>query len=241
MLEMKHLEKSFPVSGSVHRVIQDLNFQVQEGDFYIILGQSGCGKSTLLRLIGGFGKPDSGRILLEGKEVAGPSKDIMMVFQSFDQLFPWFTLKKNLIYALKKVQSPVPEEGYEAYAKSYLKLAGLGGFEDSYPHQLSGGMKQRGALARALCLKPKVLLMDEPFSSLDSITKKNAYENIKNMAAQTGCTIIMVTHDIEEALILGNVIAVFSKETRNFKEIFKRTPGEVQPELKNRLEGYLLG
>jgi len=223
MLEIKHLNKSFPSAGSVRSVIEDLNFKVEDREFYMILGQSGYGKSTLLRQIGGFDRPDSGEILLDGRPVTAPSKDMMMVFQSFDQLFPWYTLEGNLIYALKKVRSPMNGRELSEYARQYLDLAGLAGFENSYPHQLSGGMKQRGALARALCLKPAVLLMDEPFSSLDYITKRKSYGNLKNMAAQTGTTIIMVTRDIEEALILDSAIAVFSRETKNFREVF--SPG----------------
>lgn len=238
MLEIIKLNQSFSVAGSSHPVIQDLTCSVKEQEFYVILGQSGCGKTTLLRLIGGFDKPDSGQILLEQKPVTEPSKDMMMVFQSFDQLFPWYTLKGNLMYALKKAHVPAPVHGYEGYVSHYLEMAGLNGFEDSYPHQLSGGMKQRGALARALCLKPKVLLMDEPFSSLDYITKRNAYRNIKHMAGQTGCTIIMVTHDIEEALILGTTIAVFSKENHNFKRIL--SVEEAGPDLKSELEQELM-
>lgn len=240
MLEIKHLNKSFPSAGSGRSVIEDLNFKVEDGEFYMILGQSGCGKSTLLRQIGGFDRPDSGEILLDGRQVTAPSKDMMMVFQSFDQLFPWYTLEGNLIYALKKVHSPMNGRELSEYARQYLDLAGLAGFENSYPHQLSGGMKQRGALARALCLKPAVLLMDEPFSSLDYITKRKSYGNLKNMAAQTGTTIIMVTHDIEEALILGSAIAVFSRETKNFREIFHREDGGWEQELQLTLEEYLM-
>lgn len=240
MLEIKHLNKSFPAAGSARPVIGDLNFTVESGEFYTILGQSGCGKSTLLRLIGGFDRPDSGEIWLDGRQVTAPSKDMMMVFQSFDQLFPWYTLEGNLIYALKKVHTPMSGRELSEYARKYLDLAGLAGFENSYPHQLSGGMKQRGALARALCLKPAVLLMDEPFSSLDYITKRKSYGNLKNMAARTGTTVIMVTHDIEEALILGSAIAVFSRETRNFREVFRREQGEWEAELQPRLEEYLM-
>lgn len=240
MLEIKHLNKSFPSACSVRSVIEDLNFKVEDGEFYMILGQSGCGKSTLLRQIGGFDRPDSGEILLDGRPVTAPSKDMMMVFQSFDQLFPWYTLEGNLIYALKKVRAPMNGRELSEYARQYLDLAGLAGFENSYPHQLSGGMKQRGALARALCLKPAVLLMDEPFSSLDYITKRKSYGNLKTMAAQTGTTIIMVTHDIEEALILGSAIAVFSRETKNFREVFHRKDEAWEPKLQLTLEEYLM-
>ena len=158
MLEVRNLYKSFDVAGKRQRVIEDLSFVVQDRDFYMILGQSGCGKSTLLRMLGGFAAPDKGDILLDGQRVIRPSRNMMMVFQDFNQLFPWFTLKGNMIYALKKAKIRVEGDDYGAYALAYLRMAGLEGCMDSYPHQLSGGMKQRGALARALCLRPGVLL-----------------------------------------------------------------------------------
>ena len=240
MLEVRNLFKTFEVSGAENRVIRDLSFQVQDRDFYMILGQSGCGKSTLLRMIGGFEQPDRGEILLDGKRVEKPSKDMMMVFQNFDQLFPWFTLMENLTYALKKVKLPVHGQDYRGYALEYLRMAGLEAFKDSYPHQLSGGMKQRGALARALCLKPGILLMDEPFSSLDYMTKRGLYRSVREMAAQTGATVIMVTHDIEEALVLGASIAVLSRETGRFAQVHGRGEAGFDPGLKERLEACLV-
>lgn len=236
MLEVRNVFKSFEVSGGEHRVIEDLSFTVQDKDFFIILGKSGCGKSTLLRMIGGFGAADKGDIRLDGTLVDKPSKDMMMVFQSFDQLFPWYTLKGNLVYALKKAGIMAPGGKYDEYAAQYLKMAGLEGFTDSYPHQLSGGMKQRGALARALCLKPRILLMDEPFSSLDYITKRSLYKSIAQMKAQTGATVVMVTHDIEEALLLGTSIAVLAGGS--FAEIHHKRKDGFDTGLKERLEGY---
>lgn len=236
MLEVRHVFKSFEVSGGEHRVIEDLSFTVQDKDFFIILGKSGCGKSTLLRMIGGFEAADKGDILLGGTSVAGPSKDMMMVFQSFDQLFPWYTLKGNLVYALKKAEVTVPGGKYDEYAAEYLKMAGLEEFTDSYPHQLSGGMKQRGALARALCLKPRILLMDEPFSSLDYMTKRSLYKSIGEMKAQTGATVVMVTHDIEEALLLGTSIGVLAGG--DFAGIYHKGEDGFDTGLKERLEGY---
>lgn len=236
MLEVRHVFKSFEVSGGEHRVIEDLSFTVQDKDFFIILGKSGCGKSTLLRMIGGFEAAHKGDILLDGTSVAGPSKDMMMVFQSFDQLFPWYTLKGNLVYALKKAGITVPGGKYDEYAAEYLKMAGLEGFTDSYPHHLSGGMKQRGTLARALCLKPRILLMDEPFSSLDYMTKRSLYKSIAQMKAQTGATVVMVTHDIEEALLLGTSIAVLAEGS--FAGIHHKGKDGFDTGLKERLEGY---
>ncbi len=222
MLKVRGLSKSFQVAGATHQVLRNLDFAVQDRDFFIVLGQSGCGKSTLLRLLGGFEKKDSGEILLDGKPVENPSTDIMMVFQDFNQLFPWFTLEGNLLYAMKKTKVAVEGSDYGGYAARYLKMAGLWEFNDRYPHQLSGGMKQRGALARALCLKPGVLLLDEPFSSLDTVTKEGLYGCVKEMAAQTGTTVVMVTHDIGEALLLGTVIAVLSGKTGDFSGMFAR-------------------
>lgn len=235
MLEIRHIFKSFTVSGQSHSVIRDLSFSVAEGRFYTILGQSGCGKSTLLRMIGGFDPPDSGEILLDREKVTAPSKDMMMVFQNFEQLFPWYTLKGNLVYAMKKAKLK-NTGGLESRADQYLEMAGLAGFGDRYPHQLSGGMKQRGAIARALCLNPRVLLMDEPFSSLDYLTKKNLHKTVLDMAEKTGCTILLVTHDIEEALILGDYVAVLSRDTGNFKEIFEKGEEGYEQGLKEKLE-----
>lgn len=240
MLEIRHLSHSFSVSGEIHPVIEDLSFSVQDREFFVILGQSGCGKSTLLRIIGGFLKPDSGFVCLDGKTVTAPSKDQMMVFQGFDQLFPWFTLRGNLLYALKKAHMGIPAKELPAYADRYLSLAGLDGFGDSYPHQLSGGMKQRGALARALCLRPGILLMDEPFSSLDAITKKNSYAHVRTLARQVNCTILLVTHDIEEALLLGTSIAVLSKVTKRFSAVYPNQPGTRSQALRDELETQLL-
>lgn len=222
MLEVRNLCRAFERSGHRHEVIINLDMTVNDHDFYVIVGQSGCGKSTLLRLIGGFEPKDGGTVCLNGRPVDHPGKDMVMVFQTFDQLFPWFTLKQNLVYAAKKARIAVPGRDYDSYAAEYLRLAGLEQFGDSYPHQLSGGMKQRGALARALSLKPGVLLMDEPFSSLDYLTKQGLYQSVREMVGQTGATVVMVTHDIEEALLLGTSIAVLSKETGRFAAVYHK-------------------
>ncbi|MGL5437560.1 MAG: ABC transporter ATP-binding protein [Lachnospiraceae bacterium] len=238
MLEVRKLNKSFAVSGAEHKVIVDLSFSVHDGEFYMIVGQSGCGKSTLLRMMGGFEQPDGGIILLNEKRVESPSRDMMMVFQNFDQLFPWFTLKRNLTYAVKKARLEVPGHDYDGYVMEYLRLAGLEEFKNSYPHQLSGGMKQRGALARALCLKPGILLMDEPFSSLDYITKQGLYQSVRDMTQRTGATVVMVTHDIGEALLLGTSIGVLSKETGQFTAVYQRGDG-FDAGLREQLEASL--
>ena len=217
MLEVRNVYKSFEVSGTEHMVLDDLSFTVQDRDFYIILGQSGCGKSTLLRMIGGFNKPGKGEILLDGRAVSGPSKDMMMVFQSFDQLFPWFTLKGNLVYALKKAGILPEGNDYGQCAVRYLTMAGLEEFQDSYPHQLSGGMKQRGALARALCLRPRLLLMDEPYGQLDVKLRFYLEDELVNIWKKLNSTVLFVTHNIEEAVYVAERILVLTNKPTKIK------------------------
>ena len=203
----------------------------------VILGKSGCGKTTLLRIIGGFLPADSGLVLLDGKPVEGPSRQMIMVFQSFDQLFPWFTLEGNLIYALKKAKKFKDPQVLQSTACHYLEITGLLEFRNHYPHTLSGGMKQRGALARAMALKPRLLLMDEPFSSLDYLTRKQAQASLKGLAADNRSTVILVTHDIEEALTLGTRIAVLDSHTHTVSRRYDN-PDDF-PHLREELEEAL--
>lgn len=211
MIDIQNLNLSFNEKESSHIVLHDVNLTIDDGEFFVLLGPSGCGKTTLLRCIGGFITPDSGTILLDNQKVSAPTKDCMMIFQSFDQLFPWYTVQENILYGLKKVNGSLSKQEQITLADYYLNQVGLSGFEHHYPHTLSGGMKQRGALARALALKPKVLLMDEPFSSLDYHIRKEAGQLIKHLAKENNCTIVFVTHDIEEAISLGTRIVVFNK------------------------------
>ncbi|MCI8517813.1 MAG: ABC transporter ATP-binding protein [Hungatella sp.] len=238
MVEIRGLCKEYRGKDVGFPVLSDVTLQVFEGDFLVILGQSGCGKTTLLRLIGGFLEPDRGEVSLDGEPVRTPSAQMIMVFQSFDQLFPWFTLKENITYALKKAKKGRDKSVREETALGYLDMAGLSGFADSYPHTLSGGMKQRGALARALALEPRVLLMDEPFSSLDYLTRKQAQDALKSLAAANNSTVILVTHDIEEALKLGTRIAVLDRSTHRIEKIYEG--GQIGPYLREELEEALL-
>lgn len=237
MLEITNLCKKYTTKASCHNVLSDISFSVNEGDFLVILGQSGCGKTTLLRLMGGFLAPDSGCILLDGKPVTKPSDQMVMVFQSFDQLFPWFTLEKNITYALKKAKKGGTASDRQATASHYLSMTGLSDFKDSYPHTLSGGMKQRGALARALALNPRLLLMDEPFSSLDYLTRTQLQTSLKELVLKNHSTVILVTHDIEEAIFLGTRIAVLSPGSHGISHCFD-CPGK-HPCLKEELEEAL--
>lgn len=191
------------------QALKDVNFEVDERDFFCIIGPSGCGKSTTLRLIAAFEKPVGGTILLDGKEVMKPGPDRAMVFQDLNQLFPWKTALKNVVYPLIVNKLYSNNQNRTEVAKKYLRMVGIDeNFDTAFPHQLSGGMKQRVAIARALALDPKVLLMDEPFGSVDAQTRTGLQIELLRIWDETKKTIIFVTHNIEEAILLGSRILV---------------------------------
>lgn len=196
-ITIKDLSKEYNHAGKTLRVLDHLNLAVKSGEFVSILGPSGCGKTTLLKSIGGFEKGEK------------PSKEIFMIFQDFNQLFPWRTLGDNICFAIRKTSKGVTKEAAREKAREALRDVGLEEFYALYPHQLSGGMKQRGALARALAVESKVLLMDEPFSSLDRDSKNAAHELLLKLWREKGITVIFVTHDLEEAQKLSGKIIYF--------------------------------
>lgn len=199
------------------QALEDISFSVKEGEFLTILGPSGCGKSTLIRSIAGFQKPEKGRILLGKRQVHEPGPDRIMVFQEFDQLFPWKTVKSNITYALK-VNGKGKEER-ERMAAHYLEMVNLQDFGGAFPHQLSGGMKQRAAIARSLALNPEILLMDEPFGSLDAQTRAVLQSELVRLWQKVGSTIIFITHNIQEAILLGDRVMVMSSAPGRIKDI----------------------
>ncbi|MGD9033663.1 MAG: ABC transporter ATP-binding protein [Desulfobacteraceae bacterium] len=203
------------------QALKDVNFEVNDGDFFCIIGPSGCGKSTTLRLIAGFEPPTEGQVLLDGREVEDPGPDRAMVFQDLNQLFPWKTTLKNVVYPLvvNKLYSN-NKLRFEAGLK-YLRMVGLGeNFDSAFPHQLSGGMKQRVAIARALALDPKVLLMDEPFGSIDAQTRTGLQVELLRIWEETQKTILFVTHNIEEAILLGTKILVLGTNPGRVLQLF---------------------
>lgn len=195
--------------GSPYPAVEAVSFEVQRGEKFVIIGASGCGKTTLLKALAGFLAPTRGTILLEGKEVTGPSPERAMVFQDFEQLFPWHTAMGNILFALKVTGKGLGKEAADM-AMHYLSLVGMVDSARKYPHQLSGGMKQRVAIARALALQPKILLMDEPFAALDAITRTALQRELNDIWRKTGITIILVTHSIQEAVYLGHRVLVMS-------------------------------
>ncbi len=222
-LVIENLDKTYYLRERRINALERINLQVKTGEFINIIGPSGCGKSTLLRCIAGFEKPTNGRVKLRSNEIKGPGIDRMMVFQDFEQLFPWYTVLGNIVFALKVTKMIATAKERKEIAKHYLKMVGLAGFEDLYPHQLSGGMKQRVAIARALSVQPRILLMDEPFGSLDAMTRSTLQEELIRIWKETKVTIIFVTHNIEEAIILGDQIIVFEANPGRVKEVIKNT------------------
>ncbi|MDO5345817.1 MAG: ABC transporter ATP-binding protein [Lachnospiraceae bacterium] len=234
-LQVKNLTRIYE-SGGGNQVtaIQNVNLEVKESEFVMIVGPSGCGKTTLINIIGGLDTATSGQVLLEGRPVSGPGADRGMVFQGYS-LFPWLSVQKNVEFGLKMKGMPAAERAQTA--KRYIDLVGLGGFENALPKQLSGGMKQRVAIARTLANEPEILLMDEPFGALDAQTRVVMQELLAQISRRTGTTILFITHDIDEAVLLGQRIYVMSRRPGTVRDVIEVSlPGErnhnslVQPE-----------
>jgi NitT/TauT family transport system ATP-binding protein len=223
MIELLNVTKSFSKGKEKFKVLEDISFSVNKGEILCLLGASGCGKSTLLRLMGGFDLPDSGSIAMNGSKVSKPTPDSILVFQEFNQLLPWKTVLQNVIYPLKVNHKYQSDQKRREHAEKYLEMVKLEGFYHSFPHQLSGGMKQKAALARALALQPSILLMDEPFGSLDALTRQSLQTVLLESWDKTGVSIIFVTHDIQEAIVLADRILVMDKNPGSIKEIADNT------------------
>src|SRR6202161_2949222 len=203
-----------PPRGRAVLALSDISLEVRPREFLALLGPSGCGKSTLLYLVGGFLPTEAGRIVVEGKPVTAPGPDRGIVFQHF-ALFPWKTVRGNILYGLERQGLSRPER--EKRAQSFINLVNLNGFEDSYPTRLSGGMKQRTAIARTLAIDPNILLMDEPFGALDAQTRSLMQTELLSIWQRTPKTVIFVTHDVQEAVYLADRIAVMSARPGRIK------------------------
>lgn len=237
MLRIEHVDMAFPQpGGACLPVLRDCSLDVADGEFVAVLGRSGGGKSTLLRIVGGFLQPTGGRVLLDGAPVTAPGPERTMMFQNFDQLLPWYTLQGNIEWALNKTGAEPDRKKAAALAREMLAKTGLAGLEDRWPHSLSGGQKQRGALARALALRPRVLLMDEPFSSLDYLTRGEAQATLQALCREYRPTVLLVTHDIGEAVRLADRIAVLDEAAHCFAQVL---PCDHSPALQARLEELL--
>jgi NitT/TauT family transport system ATP-binding protein len=236
-LRLRNVTKIFEAENGEREALEAINLVVKPAEFLCIVGPSGCGKTTLLRMIAGLDYPSSGEIILDGNQVTGPSPDRGMVFQEFS-LFPWKTVLKNVEFGLEILEVPNKRK----IAEEYIELVGLQGFEQSYPYELSGGMKQRVAIARALATNPSILLMDEPFGSVDAQTRNILQEELLEIWARTKKTILFVTHSVDEAVYLGDRILVMSTRPGRIIECMqvtlprprKRTSREAN-ELRERL------
>lgn len=215
-LEVKELTKVYEDNNGSVTAIDHVNLSVEESEFVMIVGPSGCGKTTLINMIGGLDKATSGEVILDGKVVTGPGSDRGMVFQGYS-LFPWLTVKKNVEFGLK--MRKVPKQEREEKAMEFIKLVGLEGFENALPKQLSGGMKQRVAIARTLANEPEMLLMDEPFGALDAQTRVVMQELLSKISRETKTTILFITHDIDEAVLLGDRIYVMSRRPGKVRDV----------------------
>jgi len=206
ILEIRDVSKAFGDGDALRRV----NLHVHDGEIVSLLGPSGCGKSTLLRIVAGLDAEYTGSVVLDGQEIKGPTRDVGVVFQE-PRLFPWLTVRQNIGFGLKK---PDPER-----VETLARAVGLEGYLQSLPRQLSGGMAQRCAIARALVTEPRVLLLDEPFSALDAFTRMRLQEVTLNVWRKVGATLIMVTHDVDEALYLSDRIAIMSERPGTIKSV----------------------
>ncbi len=217
VLSIQHLGKVFPKGKQEFVAIEDINLDVKSGEFLCILGPSGCGKTTLLRMIAGLETKTTGSMILNGNEISGPGSDRGMVFQEF-ALFPWRTVRRNIEFGLEVRK--VPADQRKTLSDRYIDLVGLKGFENSHPNQLSGGMKQRVGIARALANDPAILLMDEPFGALDAQTRNQMQKELLRIWRETKKTVIFITHSVDEAVFLSDRIAVMTTRPGRIKTIY---------------------
>jgi ABC-type nitrate/sulfonate/bicarbonate transport system ATPase subunit len=215
-LDIRHLSKQYTVEGEALRVLNDISLRIAPGEFVSIVGTSGCGKSTLLRLVVGLEDDYEGEILLDGQRIVGTSLDRGIVFQEH-RLFPWLTVEDNI--ALGLLNASLTEGQKRMQVREHIELVGLQGFEKAWPHQLSGGMAQRVAIARALVNRPEILLLDEPFGALDAMTRAHLQQELLRIWQAEGITTILVTHDVEEAVFLGDKVVVMEPRPGRIRRV----------------------
>jgi len=243
LLHAKHVQIGYETDGTWTTAVEDASFEIHTGETIILLGPSGCGKSTLLKAIAGFIEPSGGRIEFDGRTELTPGPDRAVVFQEFDQLFPWRTVLDNVAYPLRR--NGRAKRIADATARRFLDMAGLSQAIGKYPHQLSGGMKQRVAIARALALEPDMLLMDEPFGALDALTRARLQRELNQIARATRVTILFVTHSIEEAIILGDRVVVLANAPSYVRDVVavsdetKRPDTQAYLQVRSRLHALL--
>ena len=210
LVDVQSIDKSFDLrGGGTYLALQGIDLQIRKGEFISLIGHSGCGKSTLLNLVSGFATPTEGRVVLHGTPITKPGPDRMVVFQGY-ALLPWFTAYENVYLAIDSVKPNLPEREKREITREHLAMVGLTEAADKKILQLSGGMKQRVAIARALAIRPEVLILDEPFGALDAITKEELQEELLTIWNTQKCTVLMITHDIDEALFLADRLVMMT-------------------------------
>jgi ABC-type nitrate/sulfonate/bicarbonate transport system ATPase subunit len=215
-IEVRSISKTFPTRGGPVHVLDDLSFSVTDGEFVAVIGPSGCGKSTLLGVLAGFEHPDRGEVRVDDEPVREPRRKAMFIFQQ-PSLFPWLDLERNLVFGLNGESA----EMRRSLVAHYITLVGLEGFERAFPNQLSGGMQQRAELARALMVKPEILYLDEPFGALDALTRLRMRGELLRILSRERHTVVLVTHDVEEALHLADRILVLSPRPARIQRVIE--------------------
>jgi NitT/TauT family transport system ATP-binding protein len=241
LVSVENVDKCYEsAAGGGTRALADVSFTVETGELLTVVGPSGCGKTTLIRLLGGLESPTSGEIRVDGRPVTGPSPNRAMVFQEY-RLFPWLTARENVAFG--PTETGVSAEQRSSRVDELLELVGLSDHADAYPKELSGGMKQRVGLARALAVDPAILLMDEPFGSVDARTRRTLQGELLNIWRATGKTVVFVTHDIEEAVFLGDRVLVMDDRpgrVRATLTVDEARPRSRRPGARADLEGRVL-
>jgi len=218
--QFDHVSLAFETPKGRLNVVEDVSYDINDGDFIAVIGPSGCGKTTMMSMLAGFQKPTTGKVLFDGAPVTGPGPERGVIFQEYG-VFPWLTVKQNIAFGLKLKANRVPDAERDAICDHYLSLMGLADFANSYPKHLSGGMRQRLAIARAYAVKPQFLLMDEPFGALDAQTRVNMQNLLLKVLAAEGKTVMLITHSVEEAIYLASRIVVVTARPAKIKEIIE--------------------
>jgi NitT/TauT family transport system ATP-binding protein len=236
LLDVQAVTLRYKTTTSLITATEGVSFSVNQSDRFVLLGPSGCGKSTLLKAVGGYLRPDAGEIRIKDRVVKRPGADRMMVFQEFDQLLPWRTVLENVMFPLQTARK-MSKKAAEERARDYIDKVRLSGFENNYPHTLSGGMKQRVAIARGMAMEPDILLMDEPFAALDALTRRRMQDELLQLWEDTRFTVLFVTHSIAEAIRIGNRILLLSPHPGRVKaEVTDVDLSAGHPEAAARLE-----
>ena len=234
LIQLDNVTKIFPTRKDEVVAVRDFSYEIHKGEVVTLVGASGCGKTTLLNMVAGFLAPTSGSILLEDKPITGIEPRCGMIFQSY-ALFPWMSVRKNVEFGPKL--NGIARSVRREQAQEYIEMVGLEGFEDSYPGELSGGMRQRVALCRVLANKPDILLCDEPFAALDAMTRQVMQQELLRIVSESGQTVMFITHSIDEALILSDKVVVMSARPGRVKEVYDVDlphPRQVEVQLTDR-------